>query len=135
MGEVKSYMVSFDIECSEKEKLDLEHIDGNLYKLKMAPLFSEEAGFGDIVKVQEVEDNVLFIERVVKKSEFKRFDWVLPKNIVESKEFENLKKDIENECGDWEIAFGGVFIVHLPKESSYDVHRQLQKVFDTVLEK
>ncbi len=135
MGEVKSYMVSFDIECSEKEKLDLEHIDGNLYKLKMASLLSEEVGLGDIVKVQEVKDNVLFIERVVKKSEFKRFDWVLPKCIVESKEFKNLKKDIENECGDWEIAFGGLFIVHLPKGCSYDVHSQLQKVFDIVLEK
>ena len=56
----------------------------------------------------------------------------LPKNIIESQEFENLKKDVENEGGDWEIVFGGIFIVHLPKESSYDVHKNLQKVFDTV---
>ncbi|MDF2804900.1 MAG: hypothetical protein K0S61_4805 [Anaerocolumna sp.] len=135
MDMIKSYRISYDSSGSEIEALDLESLGDGLYRLHMTPLFFEEISFGDIIEAEMGNDDVLFYRRIVKKSEFKRFDWILSKKVTDSPEFQYFIENITDLSGHCEQVFGGVLIVYLPISCNVDINMELQKVIECVSRK
>ncbi len=112
-------LVSF--EAGSEQTMDVTPLEGNLYRLEVTPVFVEQQLFlGDIIEAETQEDGVLSFRRLVTPSPWCHWQWFLSRATVESPAFEALKEAIEEQGGKWEQVFGGLFFVHLPKESRFD---------------
>ncbi|WP_424767159.1 hypothetical protein [Paenibacillus sp. sgz302251] len=134
MKDINDYIqlhLSFDTAGNEIEVLDVTQLDENTYKIEENPVFTEKVTFGDVIKVKPMKDIAIYIE-TIKKSNFKRYNWLLSKEVIYSLELKILKNKILDWNGKSEQVFGGIFIVNLPDHSSINIHDEVQKVIKTV---
>lgn len=102
-------------------------LGGNLYRLEESILFSEpELDFGDTVE-GTLEGSHLQIHRRVSRSPHQRYDFVLTRIDVAHPRLRTLKEEIIEAGGMWEQISGGVFVVHLPRDSCLDVRAELNR--------
>ncbi|MNZ68403.1 hypothetical protein D3C78_866680 [compost metagenome] len=134
MKDLRDYIqlhLSFDGEGKEVEVLDVTEMEENIYKIEENPVFTEKVSYGDVIKVRKAKDIAIYIE-TVKKSRFKRYNWLLSKEVIHSFELRILKSKIAQWHGKCEQVFGGIFIVNLPANSTIDINEEVQKVIKMV---
>lgn len=101
----------------------------NLYRLEEHSIMSEEANYKDVIEAK-IENGKLVFQKLHQESDLKHFEYLFSKDNHESDNFENLLKQIDENGGYWTQAFGGILLVSLPKDSSFDLNEKIQELFD-----
>lgn len=127
MEQHQEVRLSFEEGCDQT--IDVTPLGNNLYRLETTPLFIEEkVSFGDIIEVDPQASGVLRFCRVVERSPWRHWDWLLAQDVVESAFFQALQHSIEAHGGLWEQTMGGIFFVHLPPDADFDPEAALGKL-------
>ena len=98
-----------------------------IYRLEESPLFSEVASFGDVIEAEQDDEGRLYFRRLVSKSGFRVYRWLVSQQIYESKEFADFYDTVMQIGGMWERALGGIVIVHIPADSNFDLKQNLPR--------
>lgn len=88
---MKDCKVHFNSKC-EYEVISLTHLKDDLYKFESTPLFFDEISFGDIAQLILNGNGILSFQKIVEKSNYKRYSWILSRETSESQLFNNFKK-------------------------------------------
>lgn len=102
------------------------------YKLTNNDPFNETLSYETIIEVEpwvkeEDQEKVYTLKSVLKKSDFSINVIGLPSELSET-ELRIVGKMITDEGGFWEVIFGGMGYVNLPKHSKLDVIEELNKL-------
>ncbi|MBA2682166.1 MAG: DUF4265 domain-containing protein [Ktedonobacteraceae bacterium] len=104
-------------------------LGGNMFRLDATPLLVDvEVAYGDIIEAELQANGVWRFCRVVTRSPWRHWDWILDKDFVESPAFLAWQQAIEAHGCVWERIFGGVFLVHLPPETDFDPELALEQI-------
>lgn len=125
--EVLQLKICFDGTGQQIEELDVHQITDNTYRVAENPIFTEQVSFGDIIKVRREQDIYYYME-TMRKSDYKRYTWLLSKSAMQSEDIEKLKIQISEMNGKWETVFGGFLVVNLPKNSEFNLVQELNKI-------
>lgn len=108
---------------------DVIRLDSCKFKLACNDPFIEELSYGTIIEVENelYEPEVYKFKRIVEESDYKSESLFLPPELNET-ELRIVGDIITNEGGYWEVIFGGIGIVNLPKNSTLDVIEELNKL-------
>lgn len=99
------------------------------YLLKCNSPLSEELTYGTIIEVEKekTKEGDLILSKIVKKSDFSSETYMLPGDLNET-ELSIVGDMIINAGGYWEVLFGGMGFVNLPKDSTLDISSELRKL-------
>jgi hypothetical protein len=127
---VRHIEFEFAGEITMVETVLAEEVGDGLWYLHETPLFgSEPARFATVIEVEPTKEGRLRFLRVVERSPYRTWDWmILYERLILSPEFEALKERIMAEGGNWEHAMGGLFMVHLPPESTLDPEAEVARI-------
>lgn len=101
----------------------------NRYKLCYNDPFSETLIYGTIIEVQEKkEDGVFVFKKIYAESEYTLEIIGLPLAQLNESELRIVGQMIVDEGGFWEVIFGGMGYVNLPKKSTLNVIEELNKL-------
>ncbi len=126
---VRPIELEFAGEIAMVETVLAEEVGDDLWYLHETPLVgSEMARFADVIEVEPTKEGRLRFLRVVERSPYRTWDWVLYERLILSPEFEALKERIMAEGGNWEHAMGGLFMAHLPPDSTLDPEAEVARI-------
>jgi hypothetical protein len=100
--------------------MDVVKVGDRLYRLQKFPVGVESVNFADIVEADMVGDRLLRVQRVVEKSRWLVYDFILSEQASSSSGVEAVLERVTQLGGHWEKVFGGVLIICLPPEVHYD---------------
>jgi hypothetical protein len=95
-------------------------IGERLYRLDSVPMFTELAAFGDVIEAEPIADAIIRFRRVVTPSNWRVFDFVLPRETVEGETLKQVLARAERVGAHWERVFGGVLYICVPPEVDWD---------------
>jgi len=114
---------------SVTEDLPLTHVEGNRYRLNFSSLLGEPRVFyGDVIEIKPTGEKSADFLRIVKRSGLRVSCRVIGKDIIDSPLLQHLLDQIMQLGGNWERAFGGVLLVHLPESVELDLDAALQAI-------
>ncbi|AIQ73777.1 MULTISPECIES: DUF4265 domain-containing protein [Paenibacillus] len=129
MLESSGIHICFNADGREIEILDVTPFGKDKFRIEETPIFNPAVTMGDIIQVKE-ENGVYYYQETVQKSPFKRYAWLLSKEAVDSTAIADFKhRIIENE-GKCELIFGGLFVIHIPKNTSIDVDGEMNRIIE-----
>jgi len=109
------------------EDLPLTHLEGNQHRVEFSSLLADPRVFwGDVIEINPTGDKSADFVRVVKLSGFRVYCRIIRPETIESPLFQGFLETIMQLGGNWERAFGGVLMVHLPADTEFDLERELQ---------
>ncbi len=125
--------------CSEEqgegieETVDVIPLGANSYRLGSTLLTlgdekEDRLYAGDVIEAEAQENGVLRFCRVVERSTWYHWEWLLPPEAIESSAFKTFQRAIVGNGGEWEQVWGGIFIAHLPQGSSFDLEADFKNV-------
>ncbi len=97
----------------DSESLLLSCAGAGLFRLEESSLLGE-AQYHDIIRASSKADGSLEFRGVVALSGFHTEEWILSKSLIESPEFRSVLAWVMSVGGNWEQAFGGLLLVHVP---------------------
>lgn len=102
------------------------------YKLTNNDPFNENLSYGTIIEVEpqvkeDDKEKIYTLKGILKESDFSINVIGLPSELNET-ELRIVGKMITDEGGFWEVIFGGMGYVNLPKHSKLDVIEELNKL-------
>lgn len=71
--------------------------------------------YKDVIEVEQVEDGVYRFLRVKERSPFRKINFLLSHDLAESPQLKQLLDELTEAGGYWEIVFGGMLILLLPR--------------------
>jgi hypothetical protein len=104
----------FWFENGDSEDLLVTSLGGDLYRLEQSS-FIGDAMYGDVVRARRREDGVLLFLGIEAHSDLVSQSWVLSRAILDSPECSSVLDDVLASGGNWERAFGGVLLIHVPE--------------------
>jgi hypothetical protein len=111
------------------EDLPLTHVEGNRYRLNFSSLLAEPRVFyGDVIEIKPTGEKSADFLRIVKRSGLRVSCRVIGKDIIDSPLLQHVLEQIMQLGGNWERAFGGVLLVHLPESVELDLDAALQAI-------
>jgi hypothetical protein len=84
--------------------------------------------YGDVIEINPTGKNSADFVRIAKRSGFLVSRLLVGQEIVESSLFQELLDKVMQLGGNYERAFGGVLIVHLPAAADLDVDGELRTI-------
>lgn len=84
-------------------------LGNNLYRLVEHPTLIESAAFGDTILVEVGASGQINFIKVVQKSEYHEIGRLFEESFIESQEFNQYLKTLEEKGIYWQIDFGGMF--------------------------
>lgn len=129
MPESTELHICFDEQGRDIEILDVTSVDRDKYRIEETPIFNPGVTMGDIIRVKE-EQGVYYYLETVQKSHFKRYAWLLSREAVNSVDIAAFKERITRNDGKWEQIFGGLFIIHIPKDTVINVEEEMNRVIE-----
>ena len=110
--------------CFEKEKcraaIAVSAIAEKLYRVEDAAQFIEAVQYGDVFEADAQNDGVLIFRRVVKKSNYRKHEYIVSEQYIASTELKAVLKKVDANGGYWEIALGGCVSIFVPSANEYD---------------
>ena len=111
------------------EDIPLTHVEGNQYRIEFSSMLSNPRVFyGDVIEINRTGEKSADFVRIVKRSGFLVSCRLVGQKTVESPLFQLLLDKIMQLGGNYERAFGGVLIAHLPASANFDVDGELQSI-------
>ncbi|MHB8077157.1 hypothetical protein [Desulfosporosinus fructosivorans] len=106
MNQTKTFSISWDNGISVESSLSLTPIYENIYRLEDTPAFFDGVTMGDVIEANVGLDDILNFIKVVEKSNWNRFSWVLSKEFIDSTFYQQFTQFVLSEGGKWELIFG-----------------------------
>lgn len=97
----------------DSELLLLTSAGPGLFRLEESSLLGE-ARYDDIIRASPKADGSLEFGGVASPSGLHTEEWLLSRTLIESAEFDSVLKWVTSVGGNWEQAFGGLLILHVP---------------------
>jgi hypothetical protein len=114
------------------EHLIMTAVGPNLYRLEESSLLGE-AVFGDVIEVGLGDNEILNFRRVAIASELNTVTVFLTSDQMNAPGLQALLDKIMSLGGNWERAFGGLLIVHLPVSVPLDISAEVNNLVGTKL--
>ena len=116
-----------------EETVSVLPLGAHSYRLGSTALFladekEERVYYSDVIEAEAQENEVLRFCRVVERSRWHHWEWLLPPEVLESSAFEIFKRAIVANGGEWEQVWGGICFAHLPEGSAFDPEAEIEKV-------
>jgi hypothetical protein len=128
----ESTQISFD-DGRSFESLIVTQLGTNEYRLEETPLLSETIiSFGDVIKTEKNENSCLIFRQVISKAKLQTYQHLVSQQLLGAPEFKTLCESIIQLGGMWELALGGVFIVHIPNGINFDVSVEIEKISQNI---
>lgn len=127
---------------AEKQTLEILYADGssegllvspigpNLYRLEESSLLGE-ASFGDVIEAEPTQEGGLLFKCVAASSEMTTVNCVLTSEQMNAPGLQPLLDRIMSLGGNWERAFDGLLMIHLPKSVHLDVEAEVKALSST----
>jgi hypothetical protein len=115
-------------ENGDSEQLALTTIGPGLRRLDESS-FVGDALYGDIIRVKEMNDGALLFVEVAERTTLVSKSWIMSADVLKSERMETILKDVMRIGGMWELAFGGLLMVHLPPKVAETVFQQINTVW------
>lgn len=117
---------------SSTSTYDVIKIDSYTYQLVNNAPFNENLIYGTIIEVhpEEKEEGVLEFKKIFAESTYNLEVIILPTSLAKH-QLRAIGELIIDEGGFWEVIFGGLGYINLPKHSKLDVMKELNKLIDT----
>ncbi|MNR54601.1 hypothetical protein D3C85_1748180 [compost metagenome] len=64
----------------------------------------------------------------VQKSAYLRYAWLLSKEAAGSREIRDLMQRVQENGGKWEQIFGGLLVIHMPKNTVIDAEAEMSRI-------
>ena len=114
------------------EDISLTHIEGNRYQVGFSSFLGEPRVFyGDVIKVKRTGEKSADFLGIIKRSGLRVSCRVIGKDIIDSPLLQFLLDKIMQLGGNWERAFGGVLLVHLPESVKLDLDAELLAIAES----
>jgi hypothetical protein len=110
--------------------LCLTPIGPNLYRVEETPIISGEVKYFDIIETKKQNDGTLLFKRVVEKSKFRAFGYLIALDVIRSKQFQMFWTKILQEGGYCETVFGGCVFIYLLPDSKIDPESEIKTIID-----
>ena len=124
MGSPRSVRIIF--EDGSTEDLLLTAIGSNFYRAEESSLLGEMS-YKDVIQAESLGDGSLRFLKIVTPSGLKTSSWILSKDIIESDRFRAILDYVMELGGNWEQAFGGLLLVHLPPEQADTIEARIKE--------
>ena len=105
--------------------LAVTRVGKGLYRLDNVPFFVEAAGFGDVIEADRLVNGVLRFRRVVEKSKWKIYDYIMSQEGIASPAVKRVMERVTEVGGHWENVFGGCLVICLPSDCDYNPETDL----------
>jgi hypothetical protein len=128
MDDTLEINVIFEADGTTLNNMRLTRVDHNLYSIEETPIFLDCVSYKDIIEADLQPDASLMFRRVVKKSEWQRYDFILKKEFIDSEGFRSLLDRVTEAEGHWEIVLGGCVIIHLPPGCELDPYQETEDI-------
>src|ERR1051325_10885846 len=93
---------------------ELLKLSDNIYRVEQVVPFIELVSYHDTIETTTSVDGSLIFRRVVKKSDYTKYDYAVSKKVAESAELRAVLDRVTQLGGYWERMFGGLLFVFLP---------------------
>ncbi|BCG58857.1 DUF4265 domain-containing protein [Paenibacillus sp. URB8-2] len=130
MPEFMEVQLCFDEAGREIEILEVTRIGENEYRIEETPVFRPDLSLGDIIKVKE-ERGVCYYVETIRKSDYRKVVRLLSREAARSLELAAFRERVLNRNGKWETVFGGLLIVHIPREADKTLETELEAIART----
>lgn len=108
----------------------MTRIGENEYRIEETPVFRPDLSLGDIIKVKE-ERGVCYYVETIRKSDYRKVVRLLSREAARSLELAAFRERVLNRNGKWETVFGGLLIVHIPREADKTLETELEAIART----
>lgn len=119
--------ICFDEQGREIEVLDVTPVAQDKYRIEETPIFNPCITLGDIIRVTEKQGISYYVE-TVQKSAYRRYAWLLSKEAAGSPEIRDMKQLVKENGGKWEQIFGGLLVIHMPKNTVIDTDAEMSRI-------
>lgn len=102
----------------------------NLWRIEESAVSSTRARIGNVVEVEPLPSGELRLVRVVRRSPYRSYRWLLWRALVESDDFAALCRKVDEEEGVWSQVFGSGVLIDLPKHSTLDVKGEIARLME-----
>ena len=123
--------VTFEINLYDSDEgfggnVEVVKLGQHTYQLMCNTFFSEDVYYGTVIEVEDelTDDGYFKLKSIIKASEYTQETYFLPIALNEA-ELRIVGGKIVEEGGYWEVVFGGMALVNLPKKSLLDVNEEL----------
>jgi hypothetical protein len=89
-------------------------VGNNLYRLDSVPLFVASATFADIIEAEQLPEGRLRFTRVSEKSGWQVFNFVVPRELIDSNKLAMVLAHADRLGAHWERVFGGLLFICVP---------------------
>jgi hypothetical protein len=100
-----------------------EQIDSDTFKLIENPVFNCRINYGTIVKAIQDLSGELVMSKIIRASDFRTRQFMLSASLIEIQLKTQIGQPILDAGGMWEVVFGGITFIHLPKNSTFDLDK------------
>ncbi|WP_175406422.1 DUF4265 domain-containing protein [Bacillus sp. FJAT-27264] len=121
--------ICFDERGFEIEVLDVTPVDRDMYRIEETPIFNPGVSMGDVIRLKE-ERGVYYYQETVRKSDLKRYAWLLTQDTAYSPILAAFKQRVNEAGGSWEQIFGGLVVIHIPQDSVLDVEDEMNRIIE-----
>ncbi len=107
------------------EGLLVSSVAPNLYRLEESSLLGE-AVFGDVIEAESMQEGRLQFKRVAAPSDMTTMTCVLTPEQMQAPGLQPLLDHIMSLGGNWERAFDGLLLIHLPKSVDLNIEAEVK---------
>ena len=111
-------------ENGDSEQLALFRVAPDLRRLEESS-FAGDAVYGDIIRVKEMDDGTLLFIEIADHSKLITRSWLFSAEVLATERVQSILKSVMESGGMWEIAFGGLLMVHLPPDIAKSIFEQI----------
>lgn len=111
----------------DSELLLVTQVASDQFRLDESSFVSDmEVHYHDVIRASIQADGSLEFHEVVSKSGLCTTSWLLPKPIIESRDFRAVLDAVINLGGNWERAFGGFLLIHVPPGHATAINERIK---------
>lgn len=110
-----------DANGSGSEMIAAEQVSDDTFRLLENPVFNCKINYGTTVKVIEDANGDLVMSKIIRASDYKTRLFMLSRSLNEMELRTKIGQPILDAGGMWEVVFGGIAFIHIPKDSSFNI--------------
>jgi hypothetical protein len=114
-------------EDGDSEELLVTALGNDCYRLEESSLLGE-ARYRDVIRAIRRADGGLLFHGIETRSDLVTQSWLLSEDILDSTECGSLLCEVMAMGGNWERAFGGLLLVHIPESSAAEIAERVKKL-------
>ncbi len=131
-GEAREIELTFElageVTTITSDRVMAAPLGDGLWRLLTSSWVTPRARIGNVAELEERGDGTWRLARVVRRSPFRRHQWILYPSLIESDGFAELTRKIEAEGGDWDAVFTNVVFMDVPKDFWIDVPAEIARL-------